>query len=180
MSPRLGQTRPGQPVNAVRLLSFSLGACCAAIGRVTPLGGTVGRRLLLYRSIDLASHGLQGSKMGVSELANCHRKREPLCGNFRNGLPQCSRRMFSVQFPVCHVHHHLVHFNGPCGSQALWALARAGLIADPPDAKKQSQYAMVLTPSGTLALSTFAPKNTIALQRGRFCDEPPPPIDWPP
>jgi len=49
---------------------------------------------------------------------------------------------------------------GPCGSKALWALARAGLIADPPDAKKWRRYQMVVTAKGhaTLALSTFAPK----------------------
>jgi len=47
---------------------------------------------------------------------------------------------------------------GPGGSQALWSMARAGLIADPPDVGKHSHYRMVVTPSGMLALSTFAPK----------------------
>jgi hypothetical protein len=42
---------------------------------------------------------------------------------------------------------------GPCSSTALWALFRADLIADPPEAKKHSRYQMVVTPSGTLALS---------------------------
>lgn len=49
---------------------------------------------------------------------------------------------------------------GPCGSQALWALARAGLIADPPEAKKHRRYQMVLTAKGraTLASSNVVPK----------------------
>jgi hypothetical protein len=47
---------------------------------------------------------------------------------------------------------------GPGGSQPLWAVARAGLIADPPDAKKHRRYQMVLTSSGTLALSEFVQK----------------------
>ncbi|MBR1157099.1 hypothetical protein [Bradyrhizobium sp. JYMT SZCCT0428] len=47
---------------------------------------------------------------------------------------------------------------GPCGSKALWALAQAGLIADPPDSKKQPRYPMVVTPTGMIALSAFVPK----------------------
>ncbi|MBR1154283.1 hypothetical protein [Bradyrhizobium sp. JYMT SZCCT0428] len=47
---------------------------------------------------------------------------------------------------------------GPCGSNALWALARAGLIADTPGAKKQPRYPMVVTPKGMIALSAFVPK----------------------
>ena len=47
---------------------------------------------------------------------------------------------------------------GPGGSQPLWALARAGLIADPPDANKHSRYQMVVTPSGVSALSEFVQK----------------------
>ena len=41
---------------------------------------------------------------------------------------------------------------GPCGSRALWALARAGLITDPPDARKHGRYLMVLTAKGRAAL----------------------------
>jgi hypothetical protein len=47
---------------------------------------------------------------------------------------------------------------GPCSSRSLWLLVRAGLIADPPDAKKHRRYQMVVTPSGTLALSEFVQK----------------------
>jgi hypothetical protein len=47
---------------------------------------------------------------------------------------------------------------GPCGSEPLWALARAGLIADPPDAKKQPRYRMLVTPRGMIALKAFVPK----------------------
>ena len=38
------------------------------------------------------------------------------------------------------------------GSKPLWALVRAGLIADPPDAKKYSRYPMVVTKKGQAAL----------------------------
>ena len=41
---------------------------------------------------------------------------------------------------------------GPGGSKPLWALVRAGLIADPPDAKKYSRYPMVVTKKGQAAL----------------------------
>jgi len=51
---------------------------------------------------------------------------------------------------------------GPCGSAALWALARADLIVDPPEAKKQGRHRMLLTAKGRAALelasSTFEPE----------------------
>ena len=42
---------------------------------------------------------------------------------------------------------------GPCSSLSLWALVRAELIADPPDAKEHSRYQMVLTDKGQAALA---------------------------
>ncbi|MBT1517332.1 hypothetical protein KIP88_44275 [Bradyrhizobium sp. SRL28] len=49
---------------------------------------------------------------------------------------------------------------GPCSSVPLWALARAGLIADPPEARQHGR--MVLTARGRAALelasSSFEPK----------------------
>ena len=42
---------------------------------------------------------------------------------------------------------------GPAGSKALWALVRAELIADPPEAKDNSRYQMVLTEKGQAALA---------------------------
>ena len=41
---------------------------------------------------------------------------------------------------------------GPGGSKPLWALVRASLIVDPPDAKKYSRYPMVVTEKGQAAL----------------------------
>ena len=41
---------------------------------------------------------------------------------------------------------------GPAGSKALWALVRAELIADPPDAIER-RYQMVLTERGQAALA---------------------------
>ncbi|MBR1287112.1 hypothetical protein JQ597_34165 [Bradyrhizobium sp. AUGA SZCCT0177] len=51
--------------------------------------------------------------------------------------------------------HTSTHFTltGPGGSKALWALARAGLIDDPPHAKKHDRYQMVLTEMGRAALA---------------------------
>ncbi|UPJ52513.1 hypothetical protein IVB30_14870 [Bradyrhizobium sp. 200] len=50
---------------------------------------------------------------------------------------------------------------GPCGSAPLWALARADLIADPPEARQHGRHRMVLTAKGRAALeltsSTFEP-----------------------
>lgn len=57
---------------------------------------------------------------------------------------------------------------GPGGSKALWALERAGLIAEPPEAAGQSgRHRMVITTKGLAALdlasSTFAVKCTTPL-----------------
>ena len=41
---------------------------------------------------------------------------------------------------------------GPCGSKLLWALARAGLIADPPGGPLVGCHCMVLTAKGLAAL----------------------------
>ena len=37
---------------------------------------------------------------------------------------------------------------GPCGSVPLWALARADLMAEPPEARLHSRHRMVLTAKG--------------------------------
>ena len=41
---------------------------------------------------------------------------------------------------------------GPCGSVPLWALARADLIADPPESRQHGRHRMVLTAKGRAAL----------------------------
>ena len=50
---------------------------------------------------------------------------------------------------------------GPCSSVPLWALARAGLIADPVEAGQRGRHRMMLTAKGRAALelasSTFEP-----------------------
>jgi hypothetical protein len=51
---------------------------------------------------------------------------------------------------------------GPCSSVALWALARAELIADPPEPREHGRHRMTLTAKGRAALelasSTFEPE----------------------
>lgn len=51
---------------------------------------------------------------------------------------------------------------GPCGSVPLWALARAELIADPPNGAHHGQHRMILTTRGREALvfasSRFEPE----------------------
>jgi hypothetical protein len=42
---------------------------------------------------------------------------------------------------------------GPCGSQPLWALARAELISDPPGGTEHGRHRMVLTKKGRDALA---------------------------
>ena len=42
---------------------------------------------------------------------------------------------------------------GPCGSIPLWALARAGLIADPAGGGEHGRHRMVVTPKGHDALT---------------------------
>ena len=42
---------------------------------------------------------------------------------------------------------------GPCGSQALWALVRLNLIADPANAIEDPRYQMVVTEKGRAALA---------------------------
>ena len=65
----------------------------------------------------------------------------------------------TAQGEVYRTHSGSVYtLTGPGGSQPLWALARAGFIADPPDANKHSRYQMVVTPSGVSALSEFVQK----------------------
>jgi hypothetical protein len=48
---------------------------------------------------------------------------------------------------------------GPCDSKVLWALTRADLIADPPEANKYGRHQMVLTAKGRAAMvsSEFVP-----------------------
>jgi hypothetical protein len=41
---------------------------------------------------------------------------------------------------------------GPCRSQPLWVLARAELIADPPNAEQYGRHQMMLTAKGRAAL----------------------------
>jgi hypothetical protein len=43
---------------------------------------------------------------------------------------------------------------GPCGSTSLWALSRADLIADPPEAREHGRHRMVITAKGRDALAS--------------------------
>lgn len=44
---------------------------------------------------------------------------------------------------------------GPCSSQALWALLRLNLIADPANATEDPRYQMVVTEKGRAALASL-------------------------
>ena len=50
---------------------------------------------------------------------------------------------------------------GPCGSAALWALARADLIADPPDARHYGRHQMLMTAKGRAALELASSSFTL-------------------
>ena len=54
---------------------------------------------------------------------------------------------------------------GPCSSASLWALARAELIADPPEARGYGRHRMTLTPKGCAAL-TLAHQSSSGKKRG--------------
>ena len=54
---------------------------------------------------------------------------------------------------VYRTHSSLAYtLTGPCSSKSLWALERAELIADPPEAEKRGRYQMLLTAKGRAAL----------------------------
>ena len=66
---------------------------------------------------------------------------------------------------VYRTHNSITYtLTGPCGSTPLWALARADLIADPPEAREHGRHRMVLTPKGVAALelasSTLEPEKS--------------------
>ena len=67
---------------------------------------------------------------------------------------------------VYRTHNSITYtLTGPCGSVPLWALARADLIADPPEARQYGRHRMVLTAKGRdaleLASATPMPKEKL-------------------
>ena len=62
---------------------------------------------------------------------------------------------------VYRTHNSITYtLTGPSGSVPLWALARADLIADPPEGRRHGRHRMVLTAKGrdALASSPSVPK----------------------
>jgi len=82
---------------------------------------------------------------------------------FRLTVAQHRALQATARGEVYRTHNSITYtLTGPGGSAPLWALSRADLISDPPEARQHGRHRMVLTAKGRAALeltsSAFEPK----------------------